>query len=374
MLNFDLVQQVMTSRGLNQAALAQACGVSREAVSKWFAGESLPRPAKLRALADTLGVDVGALQTPAAPAPVIAYRTHLREPLTEKSRAAAVEMAHHFRQLQPFMAPGLFTARVLQDPQDDEGFVREVVARVRDSLQLAEDQSPSWHQLIGQLLQAGAQIVPVLWGREKVGHENALTVQLPQGRHTWVVMSLSACADDFKYWLAHELGHCLSLHRLTEDEGERFAERFAQLLVFPDTLADVWLNRLREASEPLAAARDCASQHGVSVVTVLKSVDRLASARGEKQTGLATDAFYEAWAQERMQQATVAFQLFGTDAPTVDRFVDISEAFFQTSVFAGISRLQRAQGGHSPAFMRGLLNIDLPQALELSTYLSQRQR
>lgn len=373
MLNVDLVQKAMAMRGLNQAALAQACGVSREAVSKWFAGESLPRPAKLRSLAETLGLDLAGLQLAVANDPVIAYRTHLREPLSDRARAAALEMGRHFRQLQAFMELRQFTPRVLENPSDDEGAVRRAVEAVRGTLQLAADQSPTWLQLIEQLRLAGADIAPVLWGREKVGHENALTIHLPDGAHTWVVVSLSACADDFKYWLAHELGHCLTLHRLTEEGGERFAERFAQLLVFPDALADHCLQALRMSAEPLAKARDIARFHGVSVVTVVKSVDRLALARGEAATGMASEAFYETWSQERALQPTVASELFGTDAPTVDLFVQTSSTFFQTSVFDAIGRLQVAQGGHSPAFVSALLNIDLPQARELSMYLSQPQ-
>lgn len=360
-------------RGLNQAALAQACGVSREAVSKWFAGESLPRPAKLKTLAQALGLDLAALQVSVASEPVIAYRTHLREAPSERARAAALEMGRHFRQLQAFMEPRLFTARVLENPSDDEGAVRRTVDALRATMGLAADESPTWLQLIEQLQLTGAQIAPVLWGREKVGHENALTIHLPDGPHTWVVISLSACTDDFKYWLAHELGHCLSLHRLAEEAGERFAERFAQLMVFPDALADRCLKELRQSPDSLAKARDYAGLHGVSVVSVVKSVDRLAQARGEAATGMASEAFYEAWSRERLRQPTVASQLFGTDAPTVDLFVQKSSTFFKTAVFDAIGRLQAEQGGHSPAFVSALLNIDLPQARELSMYLSRSQ-
>lgn len=40
-----------------QVAIARHLGLTQEAVRKWFAGESLPRPAKMRELADFLDVD-----------------------------------------------------------------------------------------------------------------------------------------------------------------------------------------------------------------------------------------------------------------------------------------------------------------------------
>lgn len=43
-----------------------------------------------------------------------------------------------------------------------------------------------------------------------------------------VLFNVGCRLDDFSYWLAHELGHCLTLHALTGDAGERFAELFAQ--------------------------------------------------------------------------------------------------------------------------------------------------
>ena len=44
--------------GLSQEALAESVGVSRQAVSKWETGESVPETGKLAALAAALGVSV----------------------------------------------------------------------------------------------------------------------------------------------------------------------------------------------------------------------------------------------------------------------------------------------------------------------------
>lgn len=374
MLNTPVVEEAMAGHGLNQAALADACGVSREAVSKWFAGESVPRPAKLRALATALGLSIDKLFTREGGEPVVAYRTHLREPLTGKAKAKAQEIGRHFKQLQPFVEGArLFSQRLLKEPSVNEDYVCRAVNTLRTSLELAPTESPSMEQLIDLVIDTGAFIVPVIWGKEKIGHENALTVYLPESQTTWVVLSLGAGQDDFKYWLAHELGHCLSLHKLTDEAGEEFAERFAQLFVFPDALAEQCLTAMRSSSNPREEASYFAGQHGVSIVTAVKSADRIAVARGEEPTGVETKSFYDEWNQNRSNRPTVAAGLFGSDAPTVDDFVEKSSKVFRTEVFDAIGRLQKAQGGHSPAFVGTLLNIDLNQAAALSAYLSKRQ-
>jgi transcriptional regulator with XRE-family HTH domain len=374
MLNMPIVKEAMAGLGLNQAALAEACGVSREAVSKWFAGDSVPRPAKLRALATALGLSIDKLYMREGSEPVIAYRTHLKEPLSGKAKAKAQEMGRHFKQLQPFVEGArLFSQRFLKEPSLADGYIRGAVNSLRASLKLAPTESPSMAQLIDLIIDTGALIAPVIWGKEKIGHENALTVYLPESQTTWVVLSLSAGQDDFKYWLAHELGHCLSLHKLTDNAGEEFAERFAQLFVFPDALAEQCLTAMRSSSNPREEASYFAGQHGVSIVTAVKSADRVAIVRGETPTGVETEAFYEEWNRNRPNRPTVAAELFGSDSPSVDLFVEKSSQVFRTEIFDAIGRLQKAQGGHSPAYVATLLNIDLSQAFELSAYLSKRQ-
>lgn len=50
------IYQCRRQAGLSQEALAERLGVSRQAVSKWETGESVPEPAKLLALAKAFGV------------------------------------------------------------------------------------------------------------------------------------------------------------------------------------------------------------------------------------------------------------------------------------------------------------------------------
>lgn len=45
-------------RGLDQAALAEQLGVTQQSISRWEHGRALPRPQRVRQLAEVLGLDV----------------------------------------------------------------------------------------------------------------------------------------------------------------------------------------------------------------------------------------------------------------------------------------------------------------------------
>ena len=59
----EKIYQARKKAGLSQEALADALGVTRQAVSKWETGKSSPRSDKLPLLAQILGVEVGQLYT-----------------------------------------------------------------------------------------------------------------------------------------------------------------------------------------------------------------------------------------------------------------------------------------------------------------------
>ena len=68
----DILQAERRKNGLTQEGLAEALGVSRQAVSKWEQGEGWPEVEKLLALADKFGVSLDYLmdRVPLEKAPV----------------------------------------------------------------------------------------------------------------------------------------------------------------------------------------------------------------------------------------------------------------------------------------------------------------
>lgn len=371
MLNVLLINSAMRKLGLSPAALADACEVSREAVSKWLGNESLPRPRKLSTLAEKLQLSVEELLgVKARAAPVVAYRTRLNRDMSDEAHTAGLEVGRHLEELLQFVdRSALFEPPVLREPSLEEKYIHNAALAVRESLGVAATDPITREQLFELFHDFGAYLVPVCWGGDKVGHENAMSVYLPDSKASFVVFNLGCRQDDFKYWLAHEYGHCLTLHALQGDEGEKFAEKFAQFLLFPDELASQALSTIRSAKTRgarVAAANWFAGKYDISVITVVRAADRVARNRGEVITGLDAPQFYAAWSAQRKSAPTMTKVIFGSDTPSTVDFVKDSQKLFRTPIFEALRAWQEANGGRSPAFVASAFNVSLGQAIELS--------
>jgi transcriptional regulator with XRE-family HTH domain/Zn-dependent peptidase ImmA (M78 family) len=375
MLNLDKIKTTMRRLGLNQIALAKDCNVSKEAVSNWLSGESIPRPNKLKALAEALKLDIGNLIAPSAvDEPIVAFRTRRNRPVTGVTLEAANDQAHHLRELVPHIfRETVFAPPILAQPRLDEQYIREAARQVRVKAGIALTDPLNRQQLLNLLRDFGALLVPVPWGKERDGHENALSIYLPESKTSWIVFNLNAKNDDFNYWLAHELGHCYTLHTLQGDDGELFAERFAQELLFPLEVAAEALAVIRAGPGPRERANWYAGKYEISIVTVLKQADRAAEIEGQAPTGIQTKSFWASWNSTRRLMPTVTQALFGQDSLTAAEYVMKCEHEFNTPIFRTLAKWQHCEGGRSPAFISGALNIELGLALELSHFLMTLQ-
>jgi Zn-dependent peptidase ImmA (M78 family) len=308
--------------------------------------------------------------------PVFAYRTKLNKPVTGPLREAAEEQARHLEQLLPFVDASFeFEPPLMRSPSIEEERIRHAANAVRTSLHLSNRDVLSNDHLETLFRTFGANLIPVLWGLNKEKHENALTVYLPKSKTSWVVFNLGCKQDDYKYWLAHEYGHCLTLHGLSEEDGEVFAEKFAQHLVFPDEVAHECLEKIRCIhADGLNTIKAYASDYGVSVITVLRAVDRLSEQLFGQKTGLANGgAFYGKWKATRTTVPSMAQVIFGSDTPSQQDYVEKSEALYKTTIFGAIQNFQAAEGGRNPAFIANARNIGLGDAVSLSLFLWERQ-
>ena len=66
--------------GMSQEALAERLGVSRQAVSKWEMGTSVPSPENRRALSEILGTDLQVERETAPPVPLRSSTHTARSP------------------------------------------------------------------------------------------------------------------------------------------------------------------------------------------------------------------------------------------------------------------------------------------------------
>jgi hypothetical protein len=172
--------------------------------------------------------------------------------------------------------------------------------------------------------------------------------------------------DDYKYWLAHEYGHCLTLHSLSEEDGEVFAEKFAQHLVFPAEVAYACLETMRASDTAMTIAQQYATKYGVSIVTVLKATEELSKELHGKNMGLLNSSFWARWNLGRTRVPSMLEVLFGTDTPSLEIYLDGCERLYKTPVFKALTAFQDADGGRNPAFIAHALKISLGDAISLS--------
>ncbi|WP_245176293.1 ImmA/IrrE family metallo-endopeptidase [Cupriavidus sp. AcVe19-6a] len=283
----------------------------------------------------------------------------------------AADVARHLRELVPFIErDNLFAPGILETPQLSDDYIIRAARQTRARAGLSTTEPIRHSQLISMHQEFGSILVPVLWGEEKSGHENALSVYLPESKSSWVIFNLNARIDDFNYWMAHELAHCYTLNALQGDKGETFAERFAQALLFPQEVAAAALDDIMGSKQRMERVAFHAKAHDISIVTVVKQIDRIAEQRTGKPTGLIDNRFWDDWNGSRSLQPTVAYALFGIDSMTSSQYIDASERIFGTPVFRALARWQDAQGGLSPAFVATALNIQLGDALHIAKALS----
>lgn len=373
MLDIKLIRSTLKKLGLSQANLATECGVSKEAVSNWLSGESIPRARKALALADALKLSLDEIFSKASDAseePVIAYRMRNNRAPTLAAQTAGEEIGRHLKQLLPLTGSNsAFTPRHLLNPRIDDDYIANIASATRGQLGLTDIEPITCNHLINLFHSFGAFLIPVFWGENKDGHENAMSVYLPDSKSSWVLFNLGCRFDDLSYWLSHEFAHCLTLHTMQGDDGEKFAERFAQSLLFPEKIAEKALITIRQAKKPLVIARQFAKTHNISVVAVIKAIDRVAMLHGETPTGLGTPTFYAKWKAEKSIEPTVAKGLFGEKDLDLRKMMSKSEHHFQTPIFRALAKWQRIQGGRSPAFISSTLNLDLDTAIEMSHIL-----
>jgi transcriptional regulator with XRE-family HTH domain len=236
-LAISRITQAMESAGLNQSSIADRVGVSRESVSKWLKRESFPKPDKLLRLATLLGLSFSEIvEKNEKDAPVVAFRKVKATKTTDAHYAHAQTMGRMLKHLVKY-APfdKLAMPPVLKSPAMDYDYLQEVASKVRREIGVEVNEKIDFQHLISHFSKLQAILIPVLWG-SKNRHENATHIFLPDSLTTWIYLNLDVNILDFKFWMSHELGHCLAPD-LRGDTGEDFADAFAGALLFPHELA-----------------------------------------------------------------------------------------------------------------------------------------
>jgi transcriptional regulator with XRE-family HTH domain len=294
-LNIKRIFEVMDKLGFNQSKLAKEIGVSRAIVSSWLKGRKFPRPDKLLKLGVTLGLPFQDIvqKSVTSMEPVVAFRKKGRRKTTDNHVTHAKEIGRLLELLVPYLPfDGLFQPPFLKEPRLEYNYIQKAAARIRSEIDGKSGVIINFEQLITKLNEFEVVLIPVFHG-QKEHHENALHIHLPNSRTTWIYLNLDSNIHDFKFWMAHELGHVLS-PSLTGESAEDFADAFAQALLFPreqSEAAYVVLKSLRSKRKRINHILGLADSFVISPITIYKAINDYADGRGLELFELEPDIY-----------------------------------------------------------------------------------
>lgn len=377
-LNTDKAQQAIDKAGLTQTAVADALGISKEAVSQWLLHKSFPRPNKLLQLGKLLNLSFDDLVIKEDPyAPKVAFRkmrgTKTRDHHIEKAQ----EIGRFLRHLVPYLPFDTFEMPpVLKSPSCDYNYLRTVTAKVREDINLGPIECVDFTHLIRRFSELQAVVVPVMWGA-KQRHENAVHIHLPDSGSTWVYLNLDTNIHDFKFWMAHELGHCLS-PSLEGDDAEDFADAFAASLLYPHELAEQAYASIMSQVSPaakIAHVIGLADQLTISPWTVIGQVNKYAESTGQPQIQLSKSAFPGAVTNFNKKYKNLSEALFGDTEldehghPSARDYIEKVEGAFETPFF-DLLRKYLKEHDKGPGYVQTVLDMPLLDARSIHAELT----
>lgn len=376
-LRLELIQERLVERGLNQSGLAKHLGLSRAAVSKWFQGKAVPRPAELLKLGKLLGLGFKEIVAfpDAVPEPLVAFRKRAGTITTDQHLERAREMGRLLEPLVPHLGYDRFvTPCRLKQPVLEYPYIQQLVTKLRLDLNLDPVKPIDFPDLIGCFGELQAVLVPVMWGA-KARHENALHIYLPASQTTWVFLNLDSQLHDFKFWMAHELGHVLGVGLLEAgetDDSEDFADAFAGALLFPEAAVEgVFRDYARATSDPgrIRILLACAGAYVISPFSVYKELEKHADARSLPFEKVDQRFLHSQIAARNQQFPTISRLLFDGHKPSADHYMRRAAEVFATPVFRALGDYMK-QAEVSASVISRMFDIPLVDAKELKQALA----
>ncbi|MBT62974.1 MAG: transcriptional regulator [Puniceicoccaceae bacterium] len=363
-LNLPLINTATEENGLTQTAIARQLGVTKAAVSKWLTGKSLPRAPELLKLGKLLNLRYADLvQT--TDEPLIAFRKRGACKTTPAHVQRAKNMGHFLEPLveyldfDAFIAPGSLKA-----PSDAYSYIQSLVTKLRREVGISDSEPIKFEDLIAKFQKHQAVIIPTLWGKK---HENALHVYLPKSKTTWIYLNLDSELHDFKFWMAHELAHVLSVSLLEKNEldlAEDFADHFAGALLFPEKAAKKTYEKYASARTERARINElvmAAEKYQISPNSVYKELGRFAGEYDQPFKEVRNDKLFPAITQFNKQFPLLSETLFDGETPSADHFMRVAQEQFETHFYKALGEFIRATDA-TPATISRIMDIPLLDA------------
>ena len=364
-LNIQNITAAMEVAGLSPANISQNLDVSREAVSKWLSGRSVPRPDKLLklALALDLKFDELTLRGDDQNEPVIAFRKRGNNKTTEAHIARAKDMGHMLSALVPYLPYDLLVQpATLKNPSTDYSYIQKIAKKIRSEIGLAQDDELTFAHLIKKFNDLQAVIIPVLWGK-KVKHENALHIYLPESMTTWVYLNLDVEVHDFKFWMAHELSHVYT-PELRGNDAEDFADSLAGALIFPESIAETVYSevvRSRTDKSRIVKIRNYADCYSISLISVFYEINKYAEHNKLPLVEIEQGSLFGANTNFNKRYRTIAQTIFEDELPTSKNYMQACSELFDTPIY-DVLKTYLLENNKTAGFVQSILDVPLLDA------------
>ncbi len=375
LLNRSALSDALIKAGMNQSTLAEKLNVSREAVSKWVRGDSFPQPDKLIRIGLLVGLSFDEMVTspPPVAVPVVTYRKKANRTTKDIHLDNARENGELLKRLVPYLPDKQLTQPpTLKDPTLEYDYTQAVASELREEMNLSNKAVIDFTDLIDKFNRLHAVIIPVLWGA-KEHHGNALNIHLPDSKTTWVFLNLDSNTIDFKFWMAHELGHCL-IPSSDGQFGEDFADSFAQALLFPEAKAKqlyATLNNIQGIPQIISRIKDEAKTYLISPYTIRKAVEEYARARQLPEIQLGQLPSFMGGVRNFCKgYKTISQAIYKNSPPEPSEYITSGVSQFGSPFFTAIAEFCKKEKG-SEHFIHSVLGVSLADAKALSAELQK---
>lgn len=364
LLNIEAIKDAMDTLGLSQSDIAKTLSVTREAASKWLNGKSLPRPDKLLRLALLLDLTLDKLtiKSKNTADPVIAFRKKGSAKTTNLHISRAKDMGKMLSPLVPYLPYDLsIQPATLKNPIVEYDYIQRIASKVRTEIGLDKEDELNFSHLIKKFNDLQAIIIPVLWGKKNV-HENALHIYLPDSMTTWVYLNLDVEVHDFKFWMAHELGHVYSPD-LRGDEAEDFADAFAGALLFPETLAEKAyfdVDKSKTEKSKIIKIEKYAECYSISLISVYYEINKFAKHSGLEEVKL-SNYLYARNTNFNKKYMTLDQVIFDDEKPDAKKYIQSCNEVFDTPIFDAL-KSYLVESRKSAGFVQSILDTPLIDA------------
>ena len=375
-LNTRLVSSKMLEKGFSQQDLADKIGVSKAAISKWLKPSSFPKPSYLLKLGKLLNIRHGELVINNNDlVQQVAFRKSGNYKIKDEHIEQFQFVARLLKRLTPYLPFDQFSdPSILSNPEVSYGYIQSVVKSTRGDI-AEENGEIKYTSLIKLFNNLKAILIPVLW--DKKSRKHGTHIHLEDSKTTWIFLNIDSSIFDFKFWMAHELGHAKA-PQLVGDQGEDFADRFAGALLFPEEMAkDVYENLIKVDNvwDKVNSVVSLAKEIMISPLTIYYQLKYYCEEYDLASLDLEHDkSIFKATADLNKQYQNLSENIFSSNNPSVEDYLNFSDQEFGSVFFHALKGLLTKEGDVSPKFISNVLDIPLADAYEIMRELIKDER